>query len=328
MKRTRIGRLRVITLIYWLLLIYIIVALAWWFIVLERQNQEMASLKYQSLSRNAELSSSELYQSINRIDLDTRRNTGKYISEGITFLIFILIGASFVYQSVRKQFRLQLQEQNFMMAVTHELKTPISVITLNLETLKKHNLDQEMKQKLIQTTLKETLRLNTLTNNILVSSQFEHGGYKPAMEDIDLTSLFSDSVAEFRSRHPDRVFEEMMDPDVEITGDPLLIQLMINNLLENAVKYSARGKPVTCILAKTKKGISLSIADKGEGIPITERKKIFEKFYRIGNESTRTTTGTGLGLYLCSKIAKQHHADILVTNNEDAGSTFTINFKS
>ena len=78
---------------------------------------------------------------------ETKRNTAKYISEGITFLLLILVGAVFVYRSVKRQFKLQQQQQNFMMAVTHELKTPISVASLNLETLQKYNLDPEKQKK-------------------------------------------------------------------------------------------------------------------------------------------------------------------------------------
>ena len=112
-----------------------------------------------------------------KIDNDSKRNTEKYIAEGVTFLILIFVGAFFVYRSVRKQFRVQLQQQNFMMAITHELKTPISVAMLNLETLQKYQLDAEKQKKLIRMTLQETSRLDTLINNILVSSQLEGGGY-------------------------------------------------------------------------------------------------------------------------------------------------------
>jgi K+-sensing histidine kinase KdpD len=101
---------------------------------------------------------------------------------------------------------------------------------------------------------------------------------------------------------------------------------MINNLLENAVKYSPKEKPVFCRLEKRKQSIILCVIDEGPGIPEHEKKKIFGKFYRIGSESTRTTQGTGLGLYLCRKIADDHNADITVTNNIPTGSIFTINF--
>ena len=114
------------TVIYWMLLIYIIAALAWWFISLEKQNNRIAQLQYQSISPDKNsLSVLQYGDKVFAIDNETKRNTGKYIAEGITFLILILIGAVFVYRSISRQLKIQQQQQNFMMAITHELKTPI-----------------------------------------------------------------------------------------------------------------------------------------------------------------------------------------------------------
>jgi len=131
-------RLRRTTFIYWMLLLYIVAALAWWFISLEKQNKQIAGLRYQSIDvQKDSLSVIGLADKIDSIRQETKRNTGKYLAEGVAFLILIFIGAAFVYRSVRRQFNLQLQQQNFMMAVTHELKTPISVARLNLENMQK-----------------------------------------------------------------------------------------------------------------------------------------------------------------------------------------------
>ena len=213
-----------------------------------------------------------------------------------------------------------------MMAITHELKTPISVAKLNLETLQKYQLDTEKQKKLIRGTLQETSRLDTLINNILVSSQLEGGGYVFSKEELDFSSLFRDCIRDAKSRYADRVFLEDIEPEIEIAGDPLLLQLMVSNLIENAIKYSPKEKPITCKLTKSGSDVILNIIDEGIGIADAEKTKIFEKFYRTGNESTRKTQGTGLGLYLCSKIAADHNADISVTNNIPAGSNFAIHF--
>lgn len=320
-------KFRLITIIYWLLLFYIVAALVWWFISLEKQNTVMRDLHYKTIYSQQEfLTPEQMTQQIEVIDNEASRNTRKYIAEGVTFLILILIGASFVYRAVRRQFKLQQQQQNFMMAVTHELKTPISVARLNLETLMKHHLDIEKQKKIIQMTLQETARLNSLTNNILVSSELEGGGSRLSKEELDFTSLVKDCLQEAKNRYPERAFKEQIEPEIEIAGDPLLLQMMINNLIENAVKYSPREKPITCLLQKNDSAVRLNIIDEGNGIPDTEKKKVFEKFYRIGNEATRKTQGTGLGLYLCRKIARDHNADILVTNNTPSGSNFAITF--
>ena len=327
MPRSAGKRFRFITVVYWLLLLYIVAALVWWFVSLEKQNQHITDLRYSELnSQKTTLDPQNFDRQLYKIDNDSKRNTEKYIAEGVTFLILILIGAFFVYRSVRKQFRVQQQQQNFMMAITHELKTPISVAMLNLETLQKYQLDAEKQKKLIRMTLQETSRLDTLINNILVSSQLEGGGYIFSKEELDFSSLFKDCIRDAKTRYPERNFIEDLEPEIEIAGDPLLLQLLISNLIENAVKYSPKEKPIICKLNRPGKDVLMNIIDEGIGIADTEKTKIFEKFYRTGNESTRKTQGTGLGLYLCRKIAGDHNADISVTNNIPSGSNFAIHF--
>lgn len=327
MPKSASKRFQLITIIYWLLLLYIVAALVWWFVTLEKQNQYLTELSHADLEvEKIALSDKEFKSRHDAIELASRRNTTKYIAEGITFLILILIGAFFVYRAVRRQFRMQSQQQNFMMAITHELKTPISVAKLNLETLQKYQLDEEKQKKIIRMTLQETSRLDTLINNILVSSQLEGGGFISSKEELDFSSLFKDCIREAKSRYPERTFIEEIQPEIEIAGDPLLLQLMISNLLENAIKYSPKDKFIVCRLTKKANHAVLNIIDEGIGVKDEEKSKIFEKFYRTGNESTRKTQGTGLGLYLCRKIAEDHNADITVTNNEPAGTNFAIHF--
>lgn len=316
------------TFIYWSMLTYIVAALAWWFISLEKQNHSLTDFKMKQLNATIDsLTVPLIYQKEhNAIVNAEKRVTIMHLSEGLFFLALILIAAAFVYRSVRRQFRLQQQQQNFMMAVTHELKTPIAVAQLNLETMQKYSLDPEKQKRLIRTTLEETSRLNFLTNNILVSSQLEGGGYTFSREELDLSDLLKDCLQDFRSRFPDRIFKEEIVADADVKGDAMLLQMLINNLLENAIKYSGKDSPITAILVKNGPAVALTITDEGAGIPDEEKKKIFNKFYRIGNEATRKTQGTGLGLYLCSKIAHDHNADISVTNHLPHGANFTVTF--
>ena len=321
------------TIIFWLLFLYIVAALVWWFISLNNQNTLMRDLKITTLHSKVDSVAGpgnyrgNYRQELNKIYDTHKKNRSKYLGEGSIFFLLILVGAAFVYRSVRRQFKLQQQQQNFMMTVTHELKTPIAVAKLNLETLQKYNLEPEKQKRLIRTTLDETARLNFLTNNIIISSELEGGGYRISKEDLDLSDLFKDCLHDFRNRFPDRVFREEIETDAEVKGDALLLQMMINNLLENAIKYAPKESSISAILKKYRSGIELQIADEGISIPDNEKKKIFSKFYRIGNEANRKTQGTGLGLYLCRKIARDHNADISVTDNIPRGSIFTVVFR-
>ena len=316
------------TTIYWLMLTYIVAALVWWFISLQKQSFELAEFRINQLNATVDSTTSPgIYAAeYNSIVNVKNRTSFKHLSEGLFFLALIIVGAVFVFRSVRRQFKLQQQQQNFMMAVTHELKTPISVARLNLETIQKYSLDPEKQRKFIRTSLEEISRLNFLTNNILVASQLEGGGYHSSKEELYLSSLLKDCLQDFRGRFPDKKFAEHIENDSEVKGDPLLLQILINNLLENAIKYSPKESSVLAELRKENSSIQLVVTDEGPGIPDHEKKKIFSKFYRIGSEATRKTQGTGLGLYLCSKIARDHNADILVTNNNPRGSSFVVRF--
>jgi two-component system, OmpR family, sensor histidine kinase CiaH len=315
-------RLVIATLIYWFLLVYIIVALVWWFIALQQQNRQMANLKMQQLR----LDDPSYMTRVDQIYLEENRKTAQYVGEGATFLVLFLTGAIFVYFPVRRQIKLQQQQQNFMMAVTHELKTPIAVVRLDLETLQKYKLDEQKQQKIIQSSLQETNRLDTLANNILVSAQLDGGAYNLSKDELNFSALTYSAANDYRNRFPERRWLINIEPHLSVLGDDRLLQMLVNNLIENAVKYSSKEAPITIDLKKEKIHIILKVKDQGQGIAGNERKKIFGKFYRIGNEGTRTTPGTGLGLYLCKKIATDHKAQILVSDNSPAGSIFTVVF--
>ena len=321
-------KIRRATIIYWLMLIYIVVALAWWFISLQKQSNSLADFKLMQLNATIDSATSPLlYQSAYyTINDDKKRQRFKHLSEGLFFFALIIFAALFVYRTVKRQFKLQQQQQNFMMAVTHELKTPIAVARLNLETMQKYSLDPEKQKRLIHTTLEETSRLNFLTNNILIASQLDGGGYPFTKEEMDLSDLLKDCLQDFRTRFPERIFSEQIEAGADVKGDPMLLQILINNLLENAIKYSPKESKIVATLKKNDSVLQLGIADEGPGIPNDEKKKIFYKFYRIGNEATRKAKGTGLGLYLCSRIADDHNADIAVTNNIPRGTIFVVRF--
>ena len=215
-----------------------------------------------------------------------------------------------------------------MMAITHELKTPIAVSKLNLETMQKRKLDEEQQQRLLRNTLHETNRLDSLCNNLLVSSQMESEGYKMLNDEINLSLLTASCINDFNIRFPQRdIIKEIAD-DVIVTGDPMLLQIVVNNLLENALKYSPKEAPVKISLQQTAGTVALKVIDNGPGIMGSDKKKVFEKFHRLGNEATKRAKGTGLGLYLCKKIVIRHAGSILISDNPGGGSIFTVNLKA
>lgn len=284
----------------------------------------MANLRRQEISPTA----ANYEAAIAKIESDHDRKVKQYAGEGATFFLIILVGAILVYRAVKKQLKISQEQQHFMMAVTHELKTPIAVSKLNLETMQKRKLDEEQQQRLLQNTLHETDRLDSLCNNLLVSSQMEAEGYKILKDEINFSLLVSSCINDFTTRFPQRNIIEETANDVIVTGDPMLLQIVVNNLLENALKYSPKDAAVKMTLVKKNNMAVLTVIDNGPGIADADKKKVFEKFHRLGNEATKRAKGTGLGLYLCKKIVIRHQGSILLTDNPQGGSIFTVQLKA
>lgn len=326
---------KMITGIYVFVLAYTVLQLLWWGVLLHQQSKQIAGYERLELTHRVhELSQpAEFMYEMQRLQKEQQMRTFKYVGEGIIFLVLILAGAALVYRAVWKQMKLSQQQQNFMMAVTHELKSPIAVAKLNLETLRKHKLDEEKQAKLLDNTIRETNRLDQLCNNILLASQFEHQKYQPYLEMLDFSQFLQQNVDELKARHTSHNITAFIQPGVQLKADRFMMQLLLNNLVENAVKYAPKGSEIQVRMygetdedARHEEVLKLEICDEGEGIDPAERKRIFQKFYRIGNENTRKSKGSGLGLYLAQKIVAQHGGTIEVLDNEPKGTCFQISW--
>ena len=299
---------------------YIIAALVWWYVALSRQNVQMTTYKIQEL-QTTDIRYREQYKKI--MD-ENKRKSAQYFGEGAIFFLLISAGAIFLFRAVKNQLKITTQQQNFMMAITHELKTPIAVTKLNLETLQKRKLETSQQEKLINNTLQEANRMNALCNNLLLSSQMESAAYQKVSEQIHINKLIGDCIRDFSVRYPVRNI--IFNPEAEITieGDVFLLQMAFNNLIENALKYSSKDSSIYVMLVKKENHCQIAITDEGNGIPDEDKLKIFEKFYRIGSDATQKSKGTGLGLFLVKRIVDAHKGMVYVKDNHPKGSIFTI----
>lgn len=317
--------MRYFTTVHLLLLAYIISAILFWGFSLQKQSARIYELEKTILTTEIDsVVNKALYD--NKIAaLEEKRSSRKkqYWGEGSTFLIIILIGAAVVYSSFRRSLRLSKQQNNFILAVTHELKSPIAGIKLNLQTLERHELPDDKKSKLIERSVFEANRLNDLCNNMLMVSRIEGRQYKAAKDKFNFSELVADSLSDYGNRYPNR-FKLSEYDDKYVIGDRTLLQMAVNNLLENAIKYSPADTAIECVLSTKNNYAVIEVKDLGIGIHEDEKNKVFNKFYRVGREETRKTKGTGLGLYLTSKIVKQHKGKIMVKDNEPQGSIFEI----
>lgn len=320
MKQLFNNKFTLVTIAYWFLLVYIIAALLWWFISLHNQNTSMAGMRLAEINKD-DVAYAQKAESIVAFE---KRKTTQYIGEGITFLALILVGAMFIYRAIRRQIKFAQQQQNFMMAVTHELKTPIAITQLNLETIQKRSLSTQQLETIVGNSLSEVKRLGSLCNNILWAAQLDDGSYIAKKELVNCSEVISNCINNFKKAFASSPINSSIEPNIYLTTDLLMIEMLANNLIENALKYSAANEAIFIELKKHQTKVKLTVSDYGVGIPNDEKKRVFDKFYRSGSEATRQTKGTGLGLYLCKKIIAYNKGKISVADNKPQGCIFSV----
>lgn len=323
-KKTRIKTF------YIILVGYIVLFSGWWTYLLLNKNADVYDTKI-------ELLRSEMKYA-NTLNISTFENTKEYqaiinkknsqqkmiIAEGFVFFATLLLGVWLVYRSFRQEIRLANQQRNFLLSITHELKSPIASIRLILDTFVRRNLRQEQIQKFAKNGIKESSRLLNLVNNILLAARLE-SGFHLSKGDVDMKNVVRGIVDQLQDKYPDALFSLSITKNIPlIQADTVALTSIALNLLENAVKYCPSDTPINVVLKEGKNMITFEVADEGRGIPDEEKQKIFEKFYRVGNEDTRTTKGTGLGLYLVKSLVKEHNGRISVRDNTPKGTIFSV----
>lgn len=316
--------MRSITILY-ILVVYVIFQFCWWAYLLTELNTEV----YQHKIEIAQLKSgSESGEENLSLSLSEKMSQRKWmvIGEGIVFLSLLIWGSIVTYRSFRRDVELARLQKNFLLSVTHEFKSPLASIKLYLETMGKHELEKEKQHQFIRKAILDTERLNNLVENALMASMIDHRKDFLSSEEMDLSSLVAQLTKSFSEIPGHPPVSLTVSGPITLKGDRNAISILFNNLLENAAKYSPKEKPISIALAATAENIKLSVADLGNGIPDSEKEKVFQKFYRSGNEETRNTKGTGLGLYLANYIVKQHNGTIRVVDNQPSGAIFEVTF--
>lgn len=313
-------------LIFSVFVAYIVFQFLWWEVLLVKQSNEIIKEK-----QNLVALSSSNYDSIlkNISELESKKNKRVYmiVGEGTVFLLILLFGVIKVRASVRKEIEVNEQQKNFILSVSHELKTPIAASKLQLQTLIKHELDRDKQITLLNNALDETERLNKLVENVLLANQLSNHNLLIQKEDFNLNELIQKTANRyFINELNNQSLILNIEKPVILNGDKDLIQSVIINLIENAIKYSFNNAHIVVSLNNENNVITLNISDNGIGILDVEKNKIFDKFYRSGNEETRKTKGTGIGLYIVKSICDMHHASIHILPNIPSGSIFKIQF--
>lgn len=249
--------------------------------------------------------------------------------EGTVFITLLLLGIVQIRKTFKKEEELNLQQKNFLLSVTHELKSPIASAKLQLQTMQKHELSREKQKELIGNAINDTDRLHTLVENILLAAKIENNIISDTKADADISELIGNviqkNIQSFTIKQ-NVVFD--IEPNIHLKIDPTNFTSIPLNLFENAVKYSKGSGTINVSLKKQNNKVLFSISDQGTGINEKDKQAIFKKFYRVGNEETRNTKGTGLGLFIVNHLVKQHNGSITVKDNVPRGSIFEVEFIS
>ncbi|NGM63078.1 two-component sensor histidine kinase [Sphingobacterium sp. SGG-5] len=254
---------------------------------------------------------------------------GMVIGEGLIFLAIFILAVIKLKNHLGRERYYRQQQQNFLLAVTHELKSPLASVKLYLQTILKRDLDREQQMMFLSNSLKDIERLDYLVENVLLATKLENRSFNLPKEDFNLSDLVGDILDRLQKN---ACKTEVINPQIEenliLYADKFAITNVVTNLVENAIKYSPPCAHVDVALYKRDDAVVFSVSDHGVGIPDEEKKLIFNKFYRIGNESTRKTKGTGLGLYIVKSVLHKHNASIVVKDNKPSGSVFEVTFEN
>lgn len=255
---------------------------------------------------------------------------GMIIGEGLFFLLIFVWGANRLKKLFSREHKQQQQQQNFLLSVTHELKSPLASVKLYIQTILKRDLEQAQQKVFLSNSLKDIERLDDLVENVLLTTKLENRSFNFPKENFNFTTLVDDVVDRLQKNAcSSQIIETDLEEGLVLHADKFAISNVVNNLIENAVKYSPPCAKVEVRLnAREDKKIVFCVTDHGQGIPEEEKKNIFNKFYRIGNESTRKTKGTGLGLYIVKTVLQKHNASIRVKDNTPSGSIFEVTFEN
>jgi signal transduction histidine kinase len=251
-------------------------------------------------------------------------------SAGATFLVlvFLLLGIALTIRATDREARLAQAKSNFVANVSHELKTPLSLLSLFSEILELGRVkNEEKKIEYYQIIRHESLRLNKMIDNILDFSKIEAGRKTYDFAEGDMAEVIENVLSTYRYQTANSGFD--IKTNIQPDLPPVLIDRdamaqAISNLLDNAIKYSREVKQLSITTETVRSNLSIEIADHGIGIPRAEQAKIFDKFYRVGNGLVHDVKGSGLGLSLVKHIIEAHKGTISVESDVGKGSRFTI----
>lgn len=311
---------------FYVLVVYVLLQFVWWAYMLFKLNNEIHLLKLELIA-NSFSSIEQIAEQQAELDSKLYARWVMIIGEGVVFLSLLAFGIYRVRKTFRQEIALSRQQQNFLLSVTHELKTPLASNKLFLQTLEKHELSKEKQAEIIKKAISDVDRLNNLVDNILLSARIENGEMLLQKENYSLSELTQSEIENSGQLafNKNRINVQTIK-DTNLNLDKNAFSSILLNLIENAFKYSPAESKVTIEIDQKENKALLRVKDEGFGMSEYDKKHAFDKFYRSGNEETRNTKGTGLGLFIVKNLVQWHKGTIRILNNQPKGTIFEIQF--
>lgn len=237
---------------------------------------------------------------------ERRSHLNQYRWEGAFFLLVLLVGIGVLWRVLRQEAELRRRQQNFLAAVSHELKSPIASLQLATETMIRRPLDEQRRAELLGRNLKDLGRLQRLVSNLLAVPRLEGGHIELERSRVELGPAVSEVLSDLEAAGFERAsaVAVRVPPGVAVDADPVGVATVLRNLLENALQATAAGGAVTVEARAVEDAVELAVTDQGVGFDPAESRRLFEMFYRPGDEMLRRKRGTGLGLYLVQRFVQ------------------------
>lgn len=311
-----------------ILFTYVVLQFLWWEVLLVRQSGQIIDEKQKVVALSVS-DDKQLKEELTDLQNKRTTKTVMIVSEGTVFLLLLLFGVYKIKQAYDRDDELRRQQNNFFLSITHELKTPIAATKLQLQTIQKQKPEPSVQDELIQNALQETERLNTLIDNVLLASRMDSPGFKVELRQIDLSELLQKLMKRYYSRECESGSIHLFSGSSKsVWADEQALTSILTNLVDNALNYSGDKKNIHIVLSGKDEKIILEVKDNGVGVSKQDKEKIFTRFYRAGNEETRRSKGTGLGLYIVKKLVEAQKGDVQVKDNTPSGTIFSIRFNA
>ena len=313
---------------FYLLVIYVLLQFCWWAYMITNLNKEVHDLKLK-IEVYTNKSADEIQVAQQLLNEKLHKRWLMIAGEGTVFALILGLGIYRTRSTFKKEYELSKQQKNFMLSITHELKSPIASARLQIETLLKRQLPLDKQEIVLNQALQETERLDLLVEKILLANRIESSAYFIQKDNFNLSALSHKIINNLKSTLlKNHLVNVMVQSDINMLGDHMAFTSILINLLDNAAKYSPNKSRIDLVLSKDNETITLAVKDEGVGISSQEEKEVFNKFYRSGNEETRNTKGTGLGLYIVKSLIVLHQGQIKISPNKPKGTIFTVQFKT